>query len=355
MTFKTIGQLKTEITTNFADNTSGDISAADSRSILNNIADSCLNIRVFNASDITGTTDVTSELSALILAAAGGVVYIPEGRYLLRNLNVAADINVVCSPRAVIVYEYNNTEYRAIRQRNDQAAPAQVSILDIQNVIYFNTELTTRIRLADVSSFAKDDIIHVHSRNGLLNAALTDDRRLGQAGKIAEVDYTNQYIYLYGALEYVPYLTNAPVIRKYSTRKFSWEGGRFEANVQADSLNPLFNDQGNRRPAIEVDGTAEVKIKGVSFEKVWGQSIMLQGCPYSVVEYSDFLRTPNLRLPSEGGTTYTITNIAKGTSFTQTGTTTTGSRTITMGTTTGMLVGMEVSGTGILLVLILLT
>jgi hypothetical protein len=311
---------------------------------------------IFIASNTLGTADVHDELRAAIIAAAGETLYIPEGRYLIHSdvtgLAAGTDVNIVASPRAIFLNEYRtDNEARCIWQRNEGSAGPDTAILAIDNVIYFRTELTTRIRVADASQFAVNDIIHVHSQNGMLNSSLTEAgseiRRIGQSGKIAEIDLKNNYIYLYGSLEYAPYMLTSPKIRKYPTTKFYWEGGVFQGKVPADVLNPVLNDQGFRRPAMEISGTANVHIKNVTFDTVYNQSIQLTSCPYSIVEGCRFKGTPNMRLPTEGTPVCTITGINRPAVVTQAGTTTINSKVITMATTTGMIVGMEVSGTGI--------
>ena len=284
---------------------------------------------------------MSSELEAALLAANGETLYIPEGRYLLKNMSVAADIRVIASPRAVFINQYTtDTDARCIRQRNDTDAQGVVDILDIDNIIWFFSEATTRIRVADASVFSADDIVHIHSQNGSFEEDLTesdgDIRRVGQSARIAEVDLINDYIYLYGSLEWTPKLVTNPKIRVYSTRVFEWDGGVFESDDPDAVIDPLNNDQGFRRPFIEVYATPFTKIKNVTFRYGYAQNIMLRSCPYSLVENTYHYGTPNLRLPSEPYVG-------------RTGTYSSGSTAVTVSSTTNssIAVGKSISGTGI--------
>lgn len=59
MTVKTIADLKSEISTLLADNTSGDISPADVRTIVKNLADSAFILNTDDSDDITeGATNL---------------------------------------------------------------------------------------------------------------------------------------------------------------------------------------------------------------------------------------------------------------------------------------------------------
>lgn len=295
---------------------------------------------IFIASDTTGATDMSAEFEAAMLATGGETLYIPEGSYFFKSANVAGDVNVVASPRAIFLNEYTeDDDARTIRQRNAESAGSAIDILDIDNIIWFFSENTTRIRVADASVFARDDIVHIHSQNGFFQTDLTegtDIRRVGQSGKIAEVDTVNDYIYLYGALEYVPLLVTNPKIRKYSTRKFSWDGGIFRAKDTSVLFDPTNNDQGFRRPCIEIYATPETKIKNVHFEYNYGQAIMLRSCPYSVIENCTYKGSPNIRLPTEPYTG-------------RTGTFSSGSTAVTVSSTSNssIAVGKSISGTGI--------
>lgn len=295
---------------------------------------------IFLASDTTGATDMATEFETAMLAAAGNTLYIPEGTYFFKSANVAGDVRVVASPRAIFVNDYlTDDDARVIRQRNAESAGSPVDILDIDNIIWFYSENTTRIRVADASVFARDDIVHIHSQNGAFTNDLlegSDIRRVGQSGRIAEVDLVNDYIYLYGALEWIPQLVTNPKIRKYSTRVFEWEGGLFKYKTLANLTDPTQNDQGFRRPCIEVYATPFTKIKNVRFEYHTAQAIMLRSCPYSDVSNCWFYGSPNLRLPTEAYTgrtgTYSISSTAV---------------TVSSTTNSSIAVGRAISGTGI--------
>lgn len=295
---------------------------------------------IFLASDKTGVTDMATEFETAMLAAAGRTMYIPEGTYFFKSANVAGDIRVVASPRAIFLNDYlTDDDARCIRQRNAETSGSPVDILDIDNMIWFFSENTTRIRVADASTFARDDIVHIHSQNGAFTNDLlegSDIRRVGQSGRIAEVDLVNDYIYLYGALEWVPQLVTNPKIRKYSTRVFEWDGGVFKYKTLANLTDPTQNDQGFRRPNIEIYGTPFVNIKNVKFEYCTAQNIMLRSCPYSHIHDNWHYGSPNLRLPTEAFVSRTGTYSISSTAVTVSST-----------STSSIAVGKAISGTGI--------
>lgn len=263
---------------------------------------------IFEASDNTGATDVTSELETLLATANGSPVFIPEGTYLINSLAVSVSIDLHLSSNATIVFDYA-TDNRAIWQRNESDATLAQTISAITDVVWFHGELVTRLTVGDVTGYARHDVVHIHSQDGWLGGG-TDNRRLGQSSKVAEVDTVNNYLYLYTRLELGALMTSTPRVRKYTDRTVSINGGVWTANGQWDDAE--LSVQANRRAAIEVYATPRVHIKNATFRKTWAQAIILKNCPFSIVENCKFEKLPNLFCPggSAGtGTVLTITGI----------------------------------------------
>lgn len=305
MTYKTITQLKSEVTTNFADNSAGAIGADDARSILTNLIDSMPNIRTFQASDLTGATDITSELTTLVTAAAGAAVYIPGGTYQMRNFAVSGDVNVICSPDAKFV---NPTgDYRAIYQRGDSDAEAAQSISAMSEVTYFFKEKVLRLTVTDASLFAKGDVVHLISDDGYLLSG--DNRILGFAAKVLAVDTVNEYLYLDRRSRLSTLMATTPVVRKMSSRKFSWIGGTFQAYGNDDDVS-IGADVSDRRPCIEIIGQHHVKLHFIETTDPWHTSILLRGCPFSDIFAPRFRKMHNL-LTTDTSSAASITAITK--------------------------------------------
>lgn len=260
---------------------------------------------LFEATDKTGATDVTSELAALLATADGDLVYIPDGVYKLSNLNVAYDVNVSCSSNATFVYDYAS-DNRAIRQRNEDDATNEQAISAISIVRWQQKEDIIRCTVTDASAYAKGDVVNIHSQDQWLNSQ-TDNRRLGFSAKVSSVDTINEYVYLDRRHPYVEegLITTSPRINKYGTKKFTWKGGIFKANGDYDDVS--LGVSGNRRAAIEVSGTPYVKIHDVEFEELWSIGIRLVGCPFSDISRIRGRRLLNLL--TDNDTNITITNI----------------------------------------------
>ncbi len=265
---------------------------------------------VFEASDTTGASDVTSELETLLTTAAGAPVFIPQGRYLINSLDVDVSVDLWLSSNAVIVFNYA-LDNRSFWVRNEDAATLAATISAITDVTWFHGERVTRITLSSVTGYAKGDVVHIHSQDGWLEDG-ADDRRIGQSSKVADIDTVNNYLYLYTRLELGSLMTSTPRIRKYTDRTFSINGGIFEANGDYDDATLMV--QANRRAAVEIYATPRVSIKNVTFRKLWAQGLILKNCPYSIVENCKFEKLVNLYCPggsSGTGTVLTITGITK--------------------------------------------
>lgn len=263
---------------------------------------------IFEASDITGSSDMTSELETALNNAAGAPLYVPAGRYLFNNasgMSVTESVHLILSPDAVFVFDYA-TDNRCLWFRNDSDDTLDDDILSMSTITYFHGEKVTRVELADVSSWATNNICHIHSQDGWLLTESTS-RRIGQSAKVAYVDTVNNYLYLYQRLDLVDLMTTSPRIRKYTDRRITIEGGIFEAN--GDYNDPTLSIQANRRAAIEIFGTPEVKIRNVTFRNLWGQAIELVSCPYWSVENCEFIGLVNLMCPGGSAGTGSAINI----------------------------------------------
>lgn len=260
---------------------------------------------IFDATDKTGATDVTSELETLLGTADGELVYIPSGTYKLSNLNVAYDVNVECSPDATFIYDYADNN-RAIRQRNEDDGTEEQAISAISHVRWMQKDEVIRLTITDASVYAKGDVIHVHSQDQWLDGQ-TDTRRLGFSAKVVYADPVNNYLYLDRRHPYVDagLITTSPRVNKYGTKKFSWIGGLFKANGTYDDVEN--GAGGSRRAAIEVSGTPYVKIHDTAFEETLAMGIRIAGCPFWDISRIRGKRLPNLL--TDDGTAVTITDI----------------------------------------------
>jgi hypothetical protein len=266
---------------------------------------------IFEATDKTGATDVTSQLVSLLNTAAGKPVFIPSGTYLINassGLSVTQSIDLTLSNDAIIKHNYA-LDNRAMWIRNESDAELAANITAMTNVIWFHGEYVTRLALTSVSGYLKGDVVHIHSQDGYLDGGI-DGRHIGQSAKIAQVDPVNNYLYLYQRLELLSLMDTAPRIRRYTDRRISINGGVWTANGVHD--DPVLSVQNNRRASIDIYATPYVNIKNAKFMKTWAQGIILRSCPYSRVENCKFEKLPNLMCPggSSGSTApLTITGI----------------------------------------------
>jgi len=279
---------------------------------------------VFQASDTTGTTDVTTELKSFIESANGALVYIPGGTYRINNLDCNSDVNVQAEEGAVFINDYAPNA-RCIWQRNDDEGSLQTSVAVIENVRYLFKEQLTRVAIVRDSnqiaaSYTKGDIIHIHSNVSLLidqPDSSPDYRWLGFSAKVMNVvineDVTYDYIYLDRKHPYVTQGimtvdTNQSVyITKFGTKKFIWKGGKFKANGVYDDIT--LGDQTWRRPCFQINGTPYTKIHDVDFEETWHTCITLSGCPFSDISRIRSKRQPNLATQAQSENAISITGI----------------------------------------------
>jgi hypothetical protein len=246
---------------------------------------------VFQASDITGSTDVTSELLDFLVDNEGKQVYIPSGRYRIALSTTNLSVNVLCASDSVFVTDYKADNY-AIYIRYESLATEAQNVSALSEVRWFFKERVTRATVANASVYQKGDVVHIHSQNGWLNGG-TDNRRIGFSTKVLFADTVNNYLYLSTRTPLTPLMTTGIRIRKYTqTKSFRWVGGKFTANGIYDDVS--LGDQNNRRACIEIMGLPYPYIRDVEFDETWGIGIRIRSCPYWDIKDIRTKRLPNL-------------------------------------------------------------
>lgn len=261
---------------------------------------------VFNASDITGSTDVSTELLAFLVENQGKQVFIPSGTYKIKISTSNLSMDVVCASDATFVTDYTADNY-AIFVRYDNAATNAQDVSSITQVRWFQKEFVTRLTVTSASAYAKGDVVHIHSQDGWLNGK-TDKRRIGFSTKVMFVDTVNNYVYVSTRTPLYTLFTTGIRIRKYvQNKKFKWVGGKFTANGTYDDVS--LGDATKRRAAIEVRGIPYAELHDVEFDKTWGIGARFVSTPYSLVTGIKTKRLPNLMTADE--TPISITGITK--------------------------------------------
>ena len=204
-----------------------------------------------------GVTDDTDAFEDAIATANGGFVYVPDGDYLVNDLNVTAyDVKLTGTGRII-----TNTGHYAIKF--DPAWGSAVTI-GSSTTTTINSKTVTRLNCT-VTGLAVGDVIKVVSED-----FYTFSSNKMWNGELAVIVKVNASSVDLDRVLYNTYTTNA-VFRKLPTNKFQIEGLHFLANGTVSDTGIT-----TRYPAITVVAAINPIIKDVVIESSWERGIQLQ-------------------------------------------------------------------------------
>ncbi len=257
--------------------------------------------------DNTGITDVTADLESFIELAdtlgGGKKVYIPDGIWLVNDLDPDSSINVEASANAIFRYNQDASFINTSKQSEYVAANAVQ-----QNVSAITRELapdgfgattdsdyTNVLQVVDASGFDYGDVVVVSSSN--LHPG--SGGRMAEATKVRWVDTVANKIYLIGVLNQAAYYTTDVTVTKYPLgRTFKWKGGKVEANGDWRSVN-IDSPPGEHNHAIYIKNFPFMEVSHVELDGTWEGGIVPWNCPFASVHDIILRNGPNLRTLAE--------------------------------------------------------
>lgn len=224
--------------------------------------------RLWTPSDITGATDMTSELEAFVAANQGYQVTLPDNAIIkLKNafkLVTTGHIDIDFG-NATIVYDSNTSADAAIYADNTSNADGEKTVNSLATATVNDDATVTQLTLATTSTGNRFDWFAFYSTNA--NPAKSG----GFLGEIVQLlaDEASLVLTCTRKLNrHAEYSTGMAVRRLDASRKLHIKGGTFTANG-----NPESHSITARCDAIVVQGFVDPLVEDVIFDAPWSRCL----------------------------------------------------------------------------------
>lgn len=229
--------------------------------------------RTWVPSDVTGATNMASELEAFAAANPGYTITVPDSAtILLKNafkLVTTGDI-LIDFGNATILYDNNTSSDAAIYCDNTGNAGAEKSVASIASATVNNDATVTQITLSETASASRFDWIAFYSADA--NPAKAG----GVLGEIVQMLSDEDTLVLTCTRKlnrFEQYATSMKVRKLDASRKVHIRGGTFQANGDTQ-------DHGitSRCDAITIQGFVDPIVEDVTFYKPWSICVRFRAC-----------------------------------------------------------------------------
>ena len=244
---------------------------------------------VFNATDITGATNMAAELETFVSDNQGYIVKIPDNTTPLLNgfgqqgiLGATDDIQINFG-RANILYD--NTS-RCIDLDNTSNASAEVTVTSITETQIHTNTLTSEILLASTLSAEAHDWVAIYSSDA------NPSKSGGVLGEIHQLisDESTLKIQTVGLIGRASDFTTTIKCRKLNaSRKVYITGGIFSSNGDADDVAIT-----SREECIRITGFVDPIVENVEIDAPWAQFIWFQCCAGAIADGIKLKNTLNM-------------------------------------------------------------
>ena len=249
----------------------------------------------YEPSDPTGASDMTSELEQYVMDNQGKEIWIQEGVTIKLNSfgsGLGNNDDVVINARnATILYDAGN---KAVFVDNTNNASSEVSVSSITTTTVNTDARVSQVTLSSTLSVEAFDVVAIYSSDA--NPAISG----GKLGEIIQV-MTDEAALVFNTMERLrrTYSTSVKCRKLSKTRKFSWRGGTFRANGDANDAAIT-----SRFQCMHIMGFVDPVIRDVEFDRPWAMCIDLQLCAFGLVENIQVRDIANLA--SSNGFTYGV-------------------------------------------------
>lgn len=256
---------------------------------------------LWEPSDPTGATNMSSELETLVAANPGRNIKIKSGVTILLNafgasLSASLDVNIDATD-VLILYDAGS---KCVYVDNSSNASAAVNVSSITTQTVNTDARVSRVTLASTLSIQKFDVVAIFS---------TDANPAKSGGKLAEIIQvmTNETSLVFDTMERLrrgsAYLTSVQCRKLNKTRKFKWIGGTFKANGDANDAAIT-----SRLQCIHIVGFVDPVVRGCTFDRPWAMCVDVQACAFGTFEQLEMKDVANLS--ASNGYTYGVRTYA---------------------------------------------
>lgn len=229
--------------------------------------------RQWTPSDITGVSDVTSELEAFAAANQDYRVTLPDNAIIkLKNafkLVTTGDIDLDFG-NATVLYDNNTTADAAIYCDNTANAGAEITVNSIATAVVNNDATVSQLTLASTVGAVRFDWVAFYS------STANPGKAGGYLGEIVQLlaDESALVLTCTRKLNRHEQYSTGMVVRKLdATRKVRIRGGTFTANG-----NPENHSITARCDGIVVQGFVDPLIEDVIFDEPWSRCVRFRAC-----------------------------------------------------------------------------
>lgn len=228
---------------------------------------------VWLPSDVTGATDMTSELEAFRTANPGRSIRVQAGATIKLG-NAFAGVTtgdiVLDLTGATVLYDASLSSGCAIKADNTSAASAEVTVSSIAMATVNTDAYVSRLTLAATLSAAPFDWLALYSADA--NPAVSGGQ-LGEIVQVLSAESSLQVPLARRLNRHGSYTATVRARKLSAVRKFRLRGGTFRA-----SGNPEDTAITTRAAAIKVLGFVDPVVEDVDFDRPWAPGVWFQAC-----------------------------------------------------------------------------
>lgn len=237
--------------------------------------------RIWVPSDVTGATDMTSDLEAFVAANQGYMVKVPDSAsILLKNAfsTVTTGHILIDFGSATILYNNNTVSDAALFADNVANVGSEFSVSAIATAVINDDATVSKLTMSSPSGAARFDWYAFYSTTA------NPGKSGGFLGEIFQVMTAEAGGFIHATRKlnkHAQYSTGMNVRKLDATRRVDIRGGRWTANGNTQDTAIT-----NRCPAIWVRGFVDPSVKGVTFDRPWQTGLRFQACAQPRFSYT---------------------------------------------------------------------